>query len=41
MMMKGFINIRYSFAKHAHYLVLGGGTGGLNVASHLVTSGVP
>ena len=32
--------IRYAFAKHARYLVLGGGTGGLSITSHLLRSGV-
>ena len=40
-MMKRGLTMRYYFARYASYLVLGGGTGGLNVASHLVTSGVP
>jgi hypothetical protein len=35
-MMKGINHIRYFFAKHASYLVLGGGTGGINVSANLI-----
>lgn len=32
--------IRFAFAKHARYLIVGGGTGGLSISSHLLRSGV-
>ena len=32
--------IRFTFAKHSRYLVVGGGTGGVSIASHLIRSGV-
>ena len=35
-MFKGLTNLRYYFAKHSSYLFIGGGTGGINVAAHLI-----
>ena len=32
--------IRFAFSKHSRYLVIGGGTGGVSIASHLLRSGV-
>ena len=32
--------IRFTFAKHSKYLIVGGGTGGLSISSHLLKSGV-
>ena len=30
----------FAFAKHSRYLILGGGTGGLSISSHLLRSGI-
>jgi sulfide:quinone oxidoreductase len=38
--MKTTTFIRYAFAKHSRYCLLGGGSGGLNIATHLLRSGV-
>jgi sulfide:quinone oxidoreductase len=32
--------VRFAFAKHARYLIVGGGTGGLNLSSHMLRSGI-
>ena len=32
--------IRFTFSKHAKYLIVGGGTGGLSISTHLLRSGV-
>lgn len=32
--------IKFAFSKHSRYLVVGGGTGGLSITSHLLRSGV-
>lgn len=32
--------VRFAFAKHSRYLVVGGGTGGLSITTHLLRSGV-
>lgn len=32
--------MRYTFAKHSRYLILGGGSGGLNLSTHLLRSGI-
>ena len=39
-MMKLNNFVRFSFAKHSRYLVIGGGTGGVSITSHLLRSGV-
>lgn len=38
--MRSTTFIRYTFAKHTRYLILGGGSGGLNLSTHLLRSGV-
>lgn len=32
---------RFSFAKHARYCIIGGGSGGLSLSTHLLKSGIP
>jgi sulfide:quinone oxidoreductase len=32
--------IRFAFSKHSRYLIVGGGTGGVSISSHLLRSGV-
>jgi len=32
--------IRYSFSKHSRYCIVGGGSGGLNITTHLLRSGI-
>jgi len=39
-MMNTTTIIRFAFAKHTRYLFLGGGSGGVNVTSHLLRSGI-
>lgn len=40
-MLKGLNTIKYYFARHASYLILGGGNGGINITSNLIRSGIP
>jgi len=39
-MFKTSAFICYTFAQHSRYLVIGGGSGGLSISSHLIRSGV-
>lgn len=39
--MKVLQVIKYAFAKHSRYCVVGGGSGGLNLTTHLLRSGIP
>jgi sulfide:quinone oxidoreductase len=39
-MMRSSTLLRFAFATHNRYLVIGGGTGGLNITSHLIRSGI-
>lgn len=32
--------IRFSFSKHTRYCIVGGGSGGLNITTHLLRSGI-
>jgi len=38
--MKGTTLLRYCFGKHSKYLIVGGGSGGLNLTTHLLRSGI-
>ena len=38
--MRATTLIRYTFARHTRYCILGGGSGGLNISTHLLRSGV-
>lgn len=38
--MKMTTFIRFTFSKHTRYCILGGGSGGLNLSTHLLRSGI-